>query len=278
VKQKFLRHKFIRKLIIPFFSPNTKATFIFIVGCYNSGTTLLDYFLSQHSEISGLHTEGIQLTDELTGPEAFGWNRMWCMCRDKLEISQLDKRPDAEGVKRDWGLWFDRKKDVWLEKSVINSLNIDWFEENFNHPYFVHIVRNGYAVSEGIRRRTQAVGKHPSSYPNGYPIELCAQQWVVSNRVIQEKLSSVQHFKNITYEDLTENPTDALASILHWLPVRDKTLVLPDDFTFQSRTRKIENMNADSMNRLTEEDMYSINAVAREMLKFHGYEVVEPGS
>jgi hypothetical protein len=234
--------------------------------------------LSQHFEISGLHTEGIQLTDQLVGPEAFGWNRMWCMCRDKLEISKLNKRPDAEIVKRDWGLWFDRKKDFWLEKSVINSLNIDWFEENFNHPYFIYIIRNGYAVSEGIRRRTQAVGKHPPSYPSGYPIEMCARQWVVSNQVIQEKLYSVQNSIEITYEDLTGNPDDTLVSILNWLPVNEKSSVITADFSFQGRTRKIRNMNADSISRLSEEDIGSVNEVAREMLKFHGYEVVEPGS
>ena len=212
MKRKLLRYKSIRKLITAFFFQDSKATFIFIVGCYNSGTTLLNYLLSQHFEISGLHTEGIQLTDQLVGPEAFGWNRMWCMCRDKLEISKLNKRPDAEIVKRDWGLWFDRKKDFWLEKSVINSLNIDWFEENFNHPYFIYIVRNGYAVSEGIRRRTQAVGKHPPNYPSGYPIEMCARQWVVSNQVIQEKLSSVQHSIEITYEDLNGAEEEVLDS------------------------------------------------------------------
>jgi hypothetical protein len=278
VKQKFLRYKFIRSLITPFFSPNPKVNFVFIVGCYNSGTTLLNHFLSLHSEITGLHTEGVQLTDELTGPEALGWNRMWCMCRDKLEISKLEKEPDADRIKRDWALWFERKKNFWLEKSIVNSLNIDWFEENFNRPYFISIVRNGYAVSEGIRRRTQAVGKHPASYPTGYPIELCARQWVVCNQVIQEKIYSVQHFIEVTYEDLTENPADTIAAILKWLPVKDKTPVVPDDFAFQGRIRKIENMNRQSIEKLRKEEINAINEVAREMLEDRGYKVIEPDS
>jgi hypothetical protein len=224
-----------------------------------------------------LHTEGIQLTDELTGPEALGWNRMWCMCRDELEISKLEKKPDASRVKRDWAIWFEKKKRFWLEKSVINSLNIDWFEESFNHPYFIYIVRNGYAVSEGIRRRTQTLGKHPPNYPDGYSLGLCARQWVVSNQVIREKLSPVHHSIKISYEDLTRRPEATLSSILNWLPVNDKSCVIPSDFAFQGRTRKIRNMNADSMSRLSQADISSINEVAAKMLKLHDYEVVEPG-
>jgi hypothetical protein len=212
------------------------------------------------------------------GPEALGWNRMWCMCRDKLEISKLDKKPDVDRIKRDWGLWFERKKNFWLEKSIVNSLNIDWFEENFNHPHFIYIVRNGYAVSEGIRRRTQPREKHPAMYSNGYPLELCARQWVVSNEVIKEKISSVQYFIEVNYEDLTENSAETLASILSWLPIRDKTLEIPDDFAFQGRTRKIENMNRQSIERLTSEEIKTINQVAGEMLIACGYKVIEPNS
>ena len=41
---------------------------IFITGCYNSGTTLLNQILSTHSRISGLPDEGVMLTDQLVRP------------------------------------------------------------------------------------------------------------------------------------------------------------------------------------------------------------------
>lgn len=266
-----------RKLLIPFVAVTDK-TFFFIVGCYNSGTSLLNYLLGLHDEISSLATEGVSLTSYLCGPELFGWNRMWHMCRDQLEIGRLEKKPSAELVKKEWGFWFDKSKRFWLEKSIINSLNIDWFEENFSQPYFIWIVRNGYAVSEGIQRRTQGKGKHPEKFKEGYPIELCAQEWVVSNDVIEEKLSFVQNFFKVTYEDLTENPVGTLRSILEWLPVERKEVSIPGEFTFQKQTRKIQNLNQTSMQRLSPEQISCINGVIGRMLIHHGYEVIEVDS
>lgn len=266
-----------RKLLIPFI-PVVDKQFFFVVGCYNSGTTLLNHLLGLHDEIASLPTEGVSLTSCLYGPESFGWNRMWHMCRDKLEISRLEKKPCAEIVKKEWAFWFNKRKSFWLEKSIINALNIDWFEENFGQPYFVWIVRNGYAVSEGIQRRTQGKGKHPASFKEGYPIELCAQEWVVSNEVIERKLSFVQNSIKVTYEDLTDNPVCTLGSILQWLPVRKKEVNIPSKFTFQKQTRKIENMNEKSIQRLSREQIACINGVSGHMLRHHGYEHIEVAS
>jgi len=266
-----------RKLLIPFVSIVDKK-FFFIVGCYNSGTSLLNYLLGLHDEISSLATEGVSLTSCLCGPESFGWNRMWHMCRDKLEIVRLEKKPNAERVKKEWGFWFDKSKRFWLEKSIINSLNIDWFEENFRHPHFIWIVRNGYAVSEGIQRRTQGKGKHPERFKEGYPIELCAQEWVVSNEVIERKLSFVQNCFKLTYEDLTEDPGGTLRLILEWLPVEKKQVNMPGKFTFQKQTRKIQNLNQTSIQRLSREQISCINGVIGRMLIHHGYELIEVDS
>ncbi len=46
---------------------------VFIIGCYNSGTTLLNEILASHPKISGLPDEGVMLTDQLVKPEDFNW-------------------------------------------------------------------------------------------------------------------------------------------------------------------------------------------------------------
>jgi len=263
-----------RKMILPFIKESTNKTFIFIVGCYNSGTTLLNNILAAHDEISCLPSEGKALASELYGPEDFGWNRMWHMCRHELEISRLAQKPDPARLKKEWAFWFDSDKEFWLEKSVINSLNIDWLEENFEHPYFIWIIRNGYAVAEGIQRRTRVPGKHPQQYARGYPIELCARQWVVTNEVIEEKLAQVKHSIKVTYEQLTETPEKTMQRILDWLPVKQKSLAIPEDFTFQGQRRRIRNMNWESIERLTDEQIKTITATAREMLLRRGYQLL----
>ena len=49
---------------------------VFVVGCYNSGTTLLANLLEAHPAINGLAREGVELTDALRRPELAGWPRM----------------------------------------------------------------------------------------------------------------------------------------------------------------------------------------------------------
>ena len=244
--------------------------YIFIVGCYNSGTTLLDYMLGQHKEISGLPSEGAALTGEIPRPEDIGWNRMWHMCRDQVEINRLKKKPDPQQIKKDWAFWFEKGK-FFLEKSIINSLNIDWLEESFNHPYFIWILRNGYAVAEGIHRRTSQPGRHPSRYIGGYPLDMCARQWMVNNEVIKEKITKSKNHIRIYYEDLTESPKDTIEKILEWLPIYEKKVIFDQKFTFQGKAAKIKNMNSESISRLSSGQIETITEIAGDMLKHHNY-------
>ena len=263
-----------RAAVRPFLPKPTNKTYVFVIGCYSSGTTLLDNILSAHEEISNLPSEGQVLTGQLSAPEDFGWNRMWCMCQDKLEISKLANKPDADLLKREWSFWFDPKKLIWLEKSIINSLNIDWIEEYFDSPYFIWIVRNGYAVSEGIQRRTKDAGKHPPQYPEGYPIKMCARQWAVSNQVIEDKLASVKYYIKVSYEELTRYTQETINRILTWLPMKNKSITIPLEFTFHKQKSKIRNMNQESIERLSKQEIDSITDVAGEMLKHHGYKII----
>ncbi len=245
-----------------------------IVGCYNSGTTLLNHILSQHPDVSGLTTEGVALTGEFHTPEEFGWNRLWFKCREQLEICQLKEPPNAEIVRYDWSRHFDGSKPFALEKSIIHGLNIDWFEEAFEHPHFIWIVRNGYTVAEGIRRRTQHKERAEFAAGLSYPIEWCAEQWVVSNQVIEQKLKSVRQFYFLRYEDLMENPFLTIKSLLEWLPVESKDLELPDTFTFQKETLPLESKNVQSLQNLTADDLEKINKVAKQSLAQFGYQIL----
>ena len=129
--------KILRNFLVPFLSIPNCLTYVFIVGCYNSGTTLLNYILGQHEEISNLPTEGVFLTDRLSKPEDFGWPRMWWKCRDKIFLTEKENSKEVIRIKKEWGFWFDKKKAIFLEKSVANSARIRWLNKSFDHPYFI---------------------------------------------------------------------------------------------------------------------------------------------
>ena len=59
---------------------------VFIVGCYNSGTTLLAEIFEKHPQLAVLPDEGVMLTDQLPRPEDYGWRRMWCECESQMQI------------------------------------------------------------------------------------------------------------------------------------------------------------------------------------------------
>lgn len=247
---------------------------VFIVGCYDSGTSLLKKIISSHSQISTFHGEGAFFTDELITPEELGWPRMWCQVGEKVRLTEKDNHINAEKVKKDWSLLFNKEKKIFLEKSIVNSARILWLNKNFKNSYFIFIVRNGYAVSEGIRRRAKTTKwkiKY-SPYENGYPIELCAKQWFINNKIIENDAKSIKRFKKVFYEDICEKPNEIISDIYKFLGLKNKiTWTTGTKWKIHDYNMEIKNLNAKSIERLTVNDISNIEKVASSMLDYYGY-------
>jgi Sulfotransferase family len=249
---------------------------VFIVGCYNSGTTLLARLLATHSNISRLD-EGVFKTGQLVTPEELGWPRLWCQIVDQVRLKAGDRSVDVDKLKRDWMLFFDRKKTVFLEKSIVNSARMTWLQENFDNSYFLFIVRNGYAVSEGIRRQTSK--RLNSQFHYSYPIELCAEQWVTNNTIIENDAKGIRFFKQIFYEDFCEHPKKTISDIYAFLGLNDESSVLLEaqHWKIHEYDSEIRNMNDRSFENLSLEDIEKIETIAGEMLTYYGYQRLSKG-
>jgi hypothetical protein len=248
------------------------AKWIFILGCYNSGTTLLGEVLSQHGEVGGLNDEGVMLTNQLPRPEDFGWRRMWLKCENEMDITG-NKRRISEEIKRHWSHFYTGKKNALLEKSISNTARAAFFNDYFKPAYFIHIVRNGYAVAEGIKRKAKVMPGNPFSHAGQYPIELCAEQWVRSLQVVEEQRTRLDNFLEITYEQLTAQPDQTIEIVGDFLGIsRFKTSLKETLFTVHQNHESIRNMNDSSLKRLTEAEINSINGIAKHYLeKYHYY-------
>ena len=247
------------------------AKWIFIIGCYNSGTTLLDQILAQHRQVSGLNDEGVMLTNNLPRPEDFGWRRMWVKCENKMDIAGDKSRVSAE-IKRHWSHFYDGKKEVLLEKSISNTPRAVFFNDYFKPAYFIHIVRNGYAVMEGIKRKARVMPGNTFFQAGQYPIELCAEQWVRSLQVVDEQKDRLEHFLEISYEQLTASPDQTIQTVCDFLEISSFETSLNDaSFTVHQNNHLIRNMNESSFKRLTETEINSINEVARHYLEKYKY-------
>lgn len=267
----------VRSFVRPFFQPVNPEKWVFPIGCYNSGTTITQALLAAHPEISSLPKEGARFTSMLPAPEDLGWVRMWIRCQEHMEMgSETDPRKAAR-VRRDWAPWLDRTCRAFMDKSISNVTRVGWLENNFDNAYFIGIVRDGYCVSEGIRRKGHPRGAPAKEIGNTYPIEMAGEQWVAANERILEAAQLVERFMMIKYEELVDNPVETLAAIWVFLGLPAPSVeVLPTGLRINGQAFHLEkNNDAQSHSRLSGEDIKRLTPVIGEMQKRLGYLLVK---
>ena len=244
---------------------------IFLVGCYNSGTTLLADLLSRHPSISGLPVEGHFITDQFVKDYEVGLPRMWSAREELFRLTEHDHHVDHVRIKKEWGMRLDLSKPVLLEKSPPNTVRTRWLNRHFSPAYFIAIIRNGYAVAEGISRKA-----NPMHMRDGWPIEKSALQWKRSLDVLADDSRFLDNYLLVKYEDLVIGTNDVLNTITNFIGL-DKMmdLDLNSNFTIHERNETIKNMNDDSIKRLTVEQIEAINCVAADSLKAYGYNIID---
>ena len=243
-----------------------EAQWIFIVGCYNSGTELLLKLLGSHPAISSLPTEGHFLADDLPKDFVLGVPRMWMLREDLFRLTEKDPGPDPVRLRREWLMRLDRRKRVFVEKTPSSTPRTRWLQRHFENAHFIALVRDGYAVSEGIRRKAE-----PRHLMGGWPIELCARQWTRSYEILFEDEPHLERVMWLRYEDLTEDPSGELGKLASFLGVPAQGFQPDGKWAIHERKESIRNLNAESVARLTVEDLEAITREAGAMLKRFGY-------
>lgn len=265
--------RLVRELASYFGNDLEPDRWIFIVGCYSSGTTILSRVLGEHKEIESLPQEGAFLTDVLPTPEDYGWTRMWIRCRDDVCIKpgQLSKQ-DVRRIKRQWSIWYPQASSNLLEKSVANTLRMRFLNAHFESAYFIEMVRNGYAVAEGIQRRADLDRWPNPEYEEKYPIDLCARQWVACCRTVEQSRPDIDRFLRVRYEDFTEDTKGTLDQITRFLGISPiESSVLQKTWSFQEKNEPIKNMNPSSFERLSPRQIRKIEDVAGDVLRECNY-------
>ena len=256
-----------RELRISFTKSPRPEKWVFVVGCYNSGTTLLAEVLGQHPMISALPVEGQYLTDQFPRDHEIGLSRMWVEREDIYRLTDTDTGPDVERLKREWAMRLNPRKPIYLEKTPANSARMLWLQKNFENAYFIAIVRNGYAVAEGITRKAKPIHRK-----DGWPLEMAARQWARSNEVIFEDAKHINNFHWLTYENFTKDSEGEIRKIVNFLGLPDDAAIdLSKEWSVHERNEPITNLNSKSFSRLSEDDIDIIRSVAGPMLKHLNY-------
>lgn len=238
-------------------------------GCYNSGTTILREMLGSHPDIATLPREGVEMTSAFPGLETGGWQRMWYKNAKTADLFGHDPQVIAQQAARDWSPWWRRGASVFLEKSIVHGAWMPVLQKGFENAKFIGVIRNGFCACEGIRRRARPLGFARSIVGSDtYSLEEVGRQWVYSNAVLQRNSSQLVHYLEIKYEEFTANPCDLVKEIFRFIGVDDNVVRRLHDGAVQvgARVFRIQNRNADSFSRLSEEDKVELDSVIGSMM------------
>ncbi len=254
-----------------------RLLWVFILGNYNSGTTLLYELLRSQSKVCSLPWEGSRLTHHFSDPNDYGWPRMWHACIDKMRDAESElNTKSSRQVKRQWNWAAQNSAGVCIEKSITNATRIPFLANNFTPAFFIHIVRNPYSSSEGIQRKAAPDPKKSGSGLSRYSLAMCAQQWVDSNRMIETGLKNLDSVR-ISYEDLCADTTGTLQNISLACPQLEKLGIHfenPDTLKVHGDSGGIVNKNSESIARLNPLERGEVTTVAAPMMAHYGYSVI----
>lgn len=240
---------------------------VFITGCYNSGTTLLHKILGAHSMIGSMPNEGQFFTDQLPRGIHIGLPRLWALKPDYFRLDENSSNSiNVEKLKKEWAFFYNHpKRPLLIEKTITNSARTRWLQHSFHNTHVIALFRNGYAVAEGIRRK------------EGHSWEKAVEQWKVSNQILLDDLEHISNHRIIFYEELTADPVAVLKSLTGFLNIPD----LPEsafagEFTIHKVSGAISNQNEKSFSNLSPDDIRYFNAEAGDIMKHLGYSLLNP--
>jgi Sulfotransferase family len=237
---------------------------LFVLGVTNSGTSILNRLLDAHPEVRILPTEGQWLTDALPLAKQFDVRRKWTERLDVFHMTEESDPMPALRAKYDWAYHYGPGPGILVEKSPPNTLRSRWLQKNFAPSRFAAIIRHPYAVCEGIRRRSK-VG-----------IEEAARQWAKANEVMLADSEHLEHFHLVTYENLTERPDEELERFRTFLSLAtpfDRSVVdTPIAMhNVTGKPQRLQNLNHTSLERLSDEEIATIDRIAGPMMTRLGY-------
>jgi hypothetical protein len=239
---------------------------VFIVGCTNSGTSLLHKLLAPHPDIASLPHEGQFFTDVFLRDRAFGFARIWSENLKLFRMIETHSKDHAPRLIHDWKNYLNNvNASVVIEKTPTNSIRTRWLQAIFKNSYFIAIVRDGRAVAEGISRRVSSVN-----------IERAATHWVKNNNIILDDAELLNKFHLVRYEELVENPQNTVMELIRFIEEDPEKYKF--DFnrklTIHNVSKKptaIKNFNQGSFDRIPKNIFDEITSKIQPTMKRLGY-------
>lgn len=256
--------------------------YLFVVCMNSSGSTLLHYYLEKCKLVASLPRID---SDIATSSEGQGHVKKFLPLPNQYDCVGVFTEKShifVDSSKYDWGeikkIWHKKWAEptgtpltgkVLLEKSPPNVVRAELLQKHFPNSYFIVMVRNPYAFSEGLRRR------------HGHKIEPCATHWGESMKFQIRNLEILNNVICIKYEDLCDNQEVVKTRLKTFLPEL-KDLSLDGDFSghhslYGRKEMPIKNLNSDQIKNLGTNDISRINVILskyQEELDYFDYKMM----
>lgn len=227
----------------------SNVNWLFVIGCNNSGTTLLKTIIESHPNVIGVEGEGQYRTKEFVTDRDIGLNRLFS---ERLDVFREVDEVDALRVKYDWLVSLMRRRRRFhryiLEKTTVNAVRVPWLRKHFPRAKFIVIFREAYAVVEGMKRK------------ENISIERGARHWNKTNQLILDDFEGFDNVLFLSYEKLTNQPEIEVSKIWKFLGLEPVNKAHQQNYTIHGNESGIENQNAKSLKRLSSSELEEISA------------------
>jgi hypothetical protein len=238
---------------------------LFIVGCNNSGTTLFVEILQSHPLMRSLPKEGQRITSAIPNSAPLGIGRVFTKRLDLFRRTEQDSGDAVPRLRYDWAYFSDPRPGIRLEKSPPNTLRSRWLQRYFDPARFIVLVRNPYAVCEGVARR------------RGHTIAEAAEHWRLVHQILDEDMPHLRHCLIVRYEDFCARTLEVLRQVQEFLGVEqpfDASLATREfnAHNMSGKPQQLQDFNARSLKRLSDEDKATITRIIGDRMVRWGYQ------
>ena len=234
--------------------------FLFILCPPYAGSSLLHEIICSSPQVSPTNIFGMREGQAL--PEIrqmVDYRRRWEENRDY----------PWPAIKMVWLQYWDTSKPVLLDKSPPNLVHAESIQEHFKPAWFIVMTRDPYAHCEGMMRRDQVA------------TEAAARFSIKCLRHQKQNAERLERNCLIRYEELVLDPQAIKRKLEQFMPELE-AVVMDKPFTahnHKSQRLPVTDFNAESIARLTAEQILSLNRVFAEepeLLAYFGYELLSP--
>jgi hypothetical protein len=265
---------------------------IFIVGMNGSGTTMLLDCLNNHNQLYGFHQETKLIPYFIKKLSKYGElscdDNFLSLFSDFRSLSYFRYLNNGElpPLPENWralprsldsvidsvlGFFAKREGKIrWCEKTPMHALHIKNLNNLFPHAKFIHAIRDGRACAASFYRRWR------------YTPELTMYRWKKVIREARHQGSSIDNqYLEIKYDELTENPEQAIRKICSFLqiPFDNEMLIVNRRRNYMGFSFTKIMQNKSSLNEvLSKSQIERIELIGGKLLNELGYESKYPNS